>query len=90
MTTTIITTEFQITEDITAFMERSGADYTGNLVVRSEKEDDYDIAQLNEDGGWETTFDSLSNKIATEANETWPSTPEFQEWVQSMKAFVPA
>lgn len=81
-------TEFQISQDLTAFLECSGAEYTGNLVVRSEKEDDYDIAELNEDGEWETTFDSLSNKIATEANETWPNNPDFLEWAEAMKSFV--
>lgn len=90
-------TTFEVTSDITALMERDGANYTGNLVVRSEKLDDYDVYRLNADGLWDCEFDSLTNRaegldlpegVEEFTNWLW-NLPEFVAWAESMKSLVP-
>ena len=82
-----MTTKFQISSDLEASLEPDGADYTGNLMVRSESLDDWDLYALNADGEWECTFDSLTNKIANEDHQAaWPATDAFQAWIEAMKA----
>ena len=80
-----MSTTYHLTEDLTAFMERDGADYTGNLVVRSESLDDYDLHQLNGEGEWECSHDSLSNKT----EECWSDEADFHAWLESVKTLVP-
>jgi hypothetical protein len=94
-------TIFEITADLEAFMEPDGADYTGNLVVRSEKLDDYDIYRLK-DSLWDSVFESLTNRAAQlelpeAANENsggwtgwlWEDVEGFSAWAEEMKALVP-
>jgi hypothetical protein len=96
-------TTFEITADLEAFMERDGANYTGNLVVRSEKLDDYDIYRINLEGYWGLDFDSLTNKsdkleLPEAANENsggwtgwlWEEVEGFAAWAEEMKSLVPA
>lgn len=96
-------TTFEITDDLEAFMERDGANYTGNLVVRSEKLDDYDIYRLNPEGYWDLDFDSLTNKSdklklpeAADKNSggwtgwLWEEVEGFAAWAEEMKSLVPA
>lgn len=96
-------TTFAITADLEAFMERDGAKYTGNLIVSSEKLDDYDIYHLNPEGHWCLGFDSLTNKSdklelpeAADKNSEgwtgwlWEEVEGFASWAQEMKALVPA
>lgn len=75
---------YKISEDITAFLERDGADYTGNLVIRSDSLDDYDTHRIGADGLWELEYDSLSNKHPF----AWSNEPGFQNWIQKMKHLI--
>jgi hypothetical protein len=79
-----MTTTYHLTDDIAAFLERNGADFTGNLVVRSEILDDYDLHRLNECDEWECVHDSLSNKI----EEPWSDEADFHTWLESVKILV--
>jgi hypothetical protein len=94
-------TTFEIDADLEASMERNGADYTGNLIVRSEKLDDYDIYRLK-DGFWYLDFDSLTNKsdkleLPEAADENiggwtgwiWEEVEGFAAWAEEMKSLVP-
>lgn len=94
-------TSFRISDDLEALMERSGADYTGNMVVRSEKLDDYDIYSLTENGEWDMKFDSLTNRSAElelpeAANKNvggwtgwlWEEVEGFAAWAEEMKGLV--
>jgi hypothetical protein len=77
-------TTYHLTEDLTAFMECDGAEYTGNLVVRSEILDDYDLHRLNECDEWECFHDSLSNRV----EEPWSYEADFHTWLESVKTLV--
>jgi hypothetical protein len=55
-------TYFTISNDLEAFLEPDGAGYTGNLIIRSESLDDYDIYEINNDKEWDIYFDSLTNR----------------------------
>jgi hypothetical protein len=80
-----MTTTYHLTDDVAAFLERNGADFTGNLVIRSESLDDYDLHRLNENGEWGCFHDSLSNRVGdlTCLNETG-----FHDWLESVKTLV--
>ena len=84
-------------------MELDGATYTGNLIVRSENLDDYDIYRLDLEGDWDFVFDSLTNRSADlelpdAAGENsggwtgwlWEEAEGFAAWAEEMKALVPA
>jgi hypothetical protein len=77
-------TTYHLTEDLTAFMECDGAEYTGTLVIRSEILDDYDLHRLDENGEWECFHDSLSNKT----EECWSDEADFHAWLESVKTLV--
>ena len=68
---------FFISEDLEAFLERAGANYTGNFIVQSKSLDDYDIYQLDSTG-WTFHYDSLSNRCK-EARNIWENEP-FKQW----------
>jgi hypothetical protein len=88
--------EFTISEDLEAYMERSGADYTGVLIVKSEMIDDEDHYELDEDGEWQLAFDSLSNRMHEDEGEgivekncwnqiLWEESKGFAAWAEEMK-----
>ena len=92
-------TTFEITADLEASMERDGANHTGNLIVRSENLDDYDIYRLDPDGDWDFVFDSLTQNSADlelpdAAAENsggwtgwlWEEVAGFAAWAEQMKA----
>lgn len=80
---------FTISDDLTAFVERDNKGNPCQLVVRSEKLDDYDT-YLPKDGEWELSHDSLSQR-ATELNEAatelidglWDNA-EFATWADAL------
>jgi hypothetical protein len=80
-----MTTTYHISEDLTASLERDGPEYTGNLVIRSESLDDYDLHRLNECDEWECVHDSLSNRVG---DLTCLNEPDFLAWLESVKTPV--
>jgi hypothetical protein len=88
-----------LSADITATLDRSGADYLKQIIIASANLDDYDLLNLNEETGrWELGFDSLSNRkrelsakdaalLEEGASEYW-SRPDYKAWEVEMTKLV--
>jgi hypothetical protein len=92
-------TTLRLSNDLTASLDRSGADYLKQIIIASASLDDYDLLNLNEETGrWELGFDSLSNRkreLAAEdealleegLSEYW-SRPDYKAWEAEMTKLV--
>lgn len=85
-------TSMRINSDVSAFLEREEAEYSGSLIVMSETLDDYDVYTLNEDGEWAIAYDSLTNRSVEGPTAVVPSIFEavkgFEDWANEMKKLL--